>query len=210
MNLWLKRFLFLLAVCGLLWGGAGRSVQAAPTVQTFDGEAFSLDLPAGYWGGNPDRQAEEIVAKLEAGTGTPQPQALQWLQANAEFVPLVAFPEQPAAAGDLSNLNVVHYELPKNLTWDQYRDQALAQVQEQLDLRDRQPLNQLPGERWILADRQGEIAQLVYLVPQPSADAARDLWTFTYTSNGDRLEAERAQFEASFATLKFKSSSQSS
>lgn len=207
MNLWLKRFLVLLAVCGLFWSGAGRSVAAAP-VQTFETETFSLELPPGYWGGNPDRQADEIVAKLEAGLGSPQPQALQWLQANAEFVPLVAFPERPAA-GDLSNLNVVHYELPKDLTWEQYRDEALAQVKEQLEIRDRQPLTTLPGERWILGDRDGAIGQLVYLVPQPSGEAARDLWTFTYTSNADRLAAERPQFEASFATLQFKQPQQS-
>lgn len=172
----------------------------AADFQTVVGNGVSLALPAGYEGGNPDRELETVAQQLEKA-GEEHHSLSEALRERKQAIALIAFDEANTQSGFVTNVNITRQRLDRDTSLEVFLAAVVTKI-ETLGYRvaesDTIDLQGEAAGRLVVEMTAGDqnIAQLVYAIPTTGA-----VWLITYSTPQDEFEARRAQFEASVETF---------
>lgn len=183
------------------------AVETPPTVatspqsgwQTIAGEGVSLALPAGYEGGNPSTDLDELEARLNE-LGSEYAQQLQGIRQNPEAIALLAFDSNITAPNQITSVNIVPITQRTDRDLATFVEETALKLEAGATILEQEVVPEGDRGRMVVQDEVNEttIQALMYFVRNQE-----QLWIVMYTTTAEEFEQRLPDFERSIESLSF-------
>lgn len=179
---------------------APTDLEINPTFQKLTGDGVSIYLPAGYEGGNPERDIEAVAKQLE-DAGEEHEDLSETLREQKKRLVFTAFDNGNDQQGFVTNVNISEQEAIPGTSISVLLDALLLNLEAQsytLISNTTPDINGQPAGRLVLNAQVGEVelTQLVYVLK-----GEERFWIVAYVTTADEFEMRSPQFEESIVTF---------
>lgn len=164
-----------------------------------NGNGVRLQVPGSYDGGNPSREYQALVAKLQA-LDPKYAQRLEAIADNPEVSALLAFDVQDAEQDFLTSVNVATEAIAANVTLEDYVQTASQQLAKAYEIQSQSiiPVGSYQAGQIVgtIENNNTLFKQLFYLIPHQGR-----MWIVTYSTGAAAFETRLNEFTQSIQTI---------